>query len=220
MALDGSPNPWTIHEGMPVESGSKYIVTKWYRERPVRLDEDLRKSPHGIGRVVGRPKLPGRSQGNRHPLYQRRRIDGRDAPDRHAGNFEQGRPPRKNGRLGAIVGRLRRGRIEGAECNIVRARFASLHCQVPAVVTGLADLCRGPKKSPRLRDFAIALAKMHPIGAKTLGERHVVVDDERNAGVRTDALQRFSKPRQFIIPAPLTRSWKAAAAPGSSAAFS
>ena len=34
MALDGSPNPWTLHEGMPVERGSKYIVTKWYRERP------------------------------------------------------------------------------------------------------------------------------------------------------------------------------------------
>jgi prolyl 4-hydroxylase len=33
MALDGSPNPWTIHEGLPVERGSKYIVTKWYRER-------------------------------------------------------------------------------------------------------------------------------------------------------------------------------------------
>lgn len=34
MARDGSPNPWTLHEGMPVESGTKYIVTKWYRERP------------------------------------------------------------------------------------------------------------------------------------------------------------------------------------------
>ncbi len=34
MALDGSPNPWTLHEGMPVEAGTKYIVTKWYRERP------------------------------------------------------------------------------------------------------------------------------------------------------------------------------------------
>lgn len=33
MAVDGSPNPWTLHEGMPVEAGSKYIVTKWYRER-------------------------------------------------------------------------------------------------------------------------------------------------------------------------------------------
>jgi prolyl 4-hydroxylase len=33
MALDGSPNPWTTHEGKPVEAGTKYIVTKWYRER-------------------------------------------------------------------------------------------------------------------------------------------------------------------------------------------
>jgi len=33
MSLDGSPNPWTLHEGMPVEAGTKYIVTKWYRER-------------------------------------------------------------------------------------------------------------------------------------------------------------------------------------------
>jgi prolyl 4-hydroxylase len=33
MALDGSPNPWTEHAGMPVEAGTKYIVTKWYRER-------------------------------------------------------------------------------------------------------------------------------------------------------------------------------------------
>ena len=33
MALDGSPNPWTLHEGTAVERGPKYIVTKWYRER-------------------------------------------------------------------------------------------------------------------------------------------------------------------------------------------
>jgi prolyl 4-hydroxylase len=33
LALDGSPNPWTAHEGQPVEAGTKYIVTKWYRER-------------------------------------------------------------------------------------------------------------------------------------------------------------------------------------------
>jgi prolyl 4-hydroxylase len=33
MALDGSPNPWTLHEGTPVDQGTKYIVTKWYRER-------------------------------------------------------------------------------------------------------------------------------------------------------------------------------------------
>jgi prolyl 4-hydroxylase len=33
MSADGSPNPWTMHEGQPVEDGLKYIVTKWYRER-------------------------------------------------------------------------------------------------------------------------------------------------------------------------------------------
>lgn len=33
MAIDGSPNPWTLHEGQAVEAGTKYIVTKWYRER-------------------------------------------------------------------------------------------------------------------------------------------------------------------------------------------
>jgi prolyl 4-hydroxylase len=33
MSLDGSPNPWTLHEGMSIEAGTKYIVTKWYRER-------------------------------------------------------------------------------------------------------------------------------------------------------------------------------------------
>ncbi|HTI67231.1 MAG TPA: 2OG-Fe(II) oxygenase [Caulobacteraceae bacterium] len=30
----GRPNPWTIHHGMKVLAGTKYIVTKWFRERP------------------------------------------------------------------------------------------------------------------------------------------------------------------------------------------
>ena len=34
MKLDGSPNPFTLHEGMPVVKGTKYIVTKWFREQP------------------------------------------------------------------------------------------------------------------------------------------------------------------------------------------
>lgn len=33
MAADGSPNPRTLHEGMPVVRGVKYIITKWFRER-------------------------------------------------------------------------------------------------------------------------------------------------------------------------------------------
>ncbi len=32
MAADGSPNPLTLHEGMPVVRGTKYVVTKWFRE--------------------------------------------------------------------------------------------------------------------------------------------------------------------------------------------
>ncbi len=32
---DGVPNPWTIHAGNPVIRGVKYIVTKWYRARPL-----------------------------------------------------------------------------------------------------------------------------------------------------------------------------------------
>ena len=31
---DGAPNPATLHQGMKVRAGRKYIVTKWYRERP------------------------------------------------------------------------------------------------------------------------------------------------------------------------------------------
>lgn len=34
MAADGSPNARTLHEGMPVVEGVKYIVTKWFREAP------------------------------------------------------------------------------------------------------------------------------------------------------------------------------------------
>ncbi len=34
MDADGSPNARTLHEGMPVVEGVKYIVTKWFRERP------------------------------------------------------------------------------------------------------------------------------------------------------------------------------------------
>ena len=30
----GDPNPFSMHQGMPVEEGVKYVITKWYRERP------------------------------------------------------------------------------------------------------------------------------------------------------------------------------------------
>ncbi len=31
---DGSPNPNTLHHGMKVRKGMKYVITKWYRENP------------------------------------------------------------------------------------------------------------------------------------------------------------------------------------------
>jgi prolyl 4-hydroxylase len=30
----GVPNPFSLHRAMPVTAGTKYVVTKWYRERP------------------------------------------------------------------------------------------------------------------------------------------------------------------------------------------
>jgi len=30
----GQPNTYAMHQGMPVTAGTKYIITKWYRERP------------------------------------------------------------------------------------------------------------------------------------------------------------------------------------------
>jgi prolyl 4-hydroxylase len=34
MAPDGAPNRFSLHAARPVERGVKYVVTKWFRERP------------------------------------------------------------------------------------------------------------------------------------------------------------------------------------------
>ncbi|WP_120717605.1 prolyl hydroxylase family protein [Tsuneonella amylolytica] len=34
MRPDGRPNPNTLHHGMKVRKGVKYVITKWYREKP------------------------------------------------------------------------------------------------------------------------------------------------------------------------------------------
>ena len=34
MDANGCPNSYAIHQGLPVTAGTKYIITKWYRERP------------------------------------------------------------------------------------------------------------------------------------------------------------------------------------------
>lgn len=37
----GMPNQFALHEGMPVTAGTKYIITKWYRERAWTWTEAL-----------------------------------------------------------------------------------------------------------------------------------------------------------------------------------
>jgi prolyl 4-hydroxylase len=43
MDRDGRPNPATLHAGTPVSSGTKYVLTKWYRQLPYqrRIDHAL-----------------------------------------------------------------------------------------------------------------------------------------------------------------------------------
>lgn len=41
----GEPNRATIHQGMPVLAGLKYIITKWYRERPWGLPNPATATP-------------------------------------------------------------------------------------------------------------------------------------------------------------------------------
>lgn len=36
---DGSPNDGTLHAARPVEAGTKYVLTKWFRERPWLTEE-------------------------------------------------------------------------------------------------------------------------------------------------------------------------------------
>ena len=36
LMADGTPNPYTLHEAMPVDEGEKYVITKWFRALPGR----------------------------------------------------------------------------------------------------------------------------------------------------------------------------------------
>jgi len=38
--LEGAPNTYSLHQGMPVEAGAQYIVTKWFRGRPWGYSRD------------------------------------------------------------------------------------------------------------------------------------------------------------------------------------
>lgn len=58
---NGAPNPATLHQGRPVVRGEKYIITKWFRERPwgpKRTDGMLKPRETAGGGAL--PPAPGR----------------------------------------------------------------------------------------------------------------------------------------------------------------
>jgi prolyl 4-hydroxylase len=55
LGADGQPNGDTLHHGMPVEAGTKYILTKWFRQKPWRWSGDvLQRLTAGL-RFDGKP---------------------------------------------------------------------------------------------------------------------------------------------------------------------
>lgn len=55
MTRDGRPNGSTLHHGMPVEKGTKYILTKWFRERPWPWPEEIAQRLKSGRRFDGTP---------------------------------------------------------------------------------------------------------------------------------------------------------------------
>jgi prolyl 4-hydroxylase len=39
LGVDGTPNPYTMHEALPVLAGRKYVITKWFRAESGRIPE-------------------------------------------------------------------------------------------------------------------------------------------------------------------------------------
>ncbi len=68
-----------------------------------------------------------------------------------------------------------------------------------AVVAGHSDLRLRSEQRPRLPNIAVLLAKVNAVGAKALGQLHAVVDDEGNARIGADALQRLGQPRKLMF---------------------
>jgi len=130
---------------------------------------------------------------------QRRRIVRRNPADGDAGDLEDAGPPAQDRRVRPIVRRLGRGRVEGAEGDIIGTGFARLHRQMPTVVAGPADLCRRSKQGPRFANVAILLAEMDAIGAEPLGQRHAVVDDECGTGVGAEPLQGLGQAGKLML---------------------
>src|SRR3546814_1859419 len=48
MKPDGTPNEMTLHEGMPVEKGVKYIITKWRSEEHTSELQSLMRISYAV----------------------------------------------------------------------------------------------------------------------------------------------------------------------------
>ena len=57
----------------------------------------------------------------------------------------------------------------------------------------------GPSSARASRTSPSRLAEVDAVGAEPLGQRHAVVDDERDVGVGADPLQRLGEPRQLML---------------------
>ena len=66
-------------------------------------------------------------------------------------------------------------------------------------MAGLADLRRGPEQRSRIPDIPVTLAEMDAVGTEAFGQCHAVVDDERDASISADALQRLGESRQLVL---------------------
>ena len=42
LQADGTPNPFTLHEAIPVAKGHKWVITKWFRSQPGRNEATIK----------------------------------------------------------------------------------------------------------------------------------------------------------------------------------
>lgn len=62
MTRTGSPNGATLHHGMPVEKGQKFILTKWFRERQWPWPEEVATRLRSGRRFDGEPSINARTR--------------------------------------------------------------------------------------------------------------------------------------------------------------
>jgi len=54
----GQPNPISLHQGMPVQRGCKYIITKWYRERQTGPERAREVPSYGLAAPYAMASAP------------------------------------------------------------------------------------------------------------------------------------------------------------------